>query len=305
MMRTCTETCRFETANVLPPPLFQCVPHALAGFGVQGAEGLGEAFHFRAAGSVLVGTGGDLAHQLGFGGMGCYVLFGDKAEGADDGEGIVLHGHGGTHGVEGAFVEEVHEHGGKEIVLMMPQRNLVETMLYGKAEHGLATIAGTEEATCAALVGALVEGGVKYVQGYAKGIAECLHVQDVRLIGHIVHNHMHGLNTDRRSEDTRTLSHQLSHDQGVLASRKGKQNPVAIGKKAVIGTGFVEETGEAPLNPPVGGASGGRDAMCSVRLVVSLSDAALSVPTMLLLSHTRSFPFSVFRFHLSVLSILK
>ena len=272
---------------------------------MQGAEGLGEALHFRAAGSVLVGTGGDLAHQLGFGGMECDVLFGDKAEGADDGEGIVLHGHGGTHGVEGAFVEEVHEHGGKEIVLMMPQRNLVEAVLHGKAEHGLATIAGTEEATCAALVGALVERGVKYVQGYAKGIAELLHVQDVRLIGHIVHNHMHGLHVYRWLEDTCTLSHQLSHDQGVLASGKGKENPVAIGKKAVSGTGFVEEAGEAPINPPVWGASGGRDATCSVRLVVSLSDAARSVPTMLLLSHTRSFPFSVFRFQLSVLSILK
>ena len=283
------------------------MPHALAGFGVQGAEGLGEALHFRAAGFVFVGTGDYLAHQMGFGGMGCDVLFGDKAEGTDDGEGIVLHGHGGAHGVEGAFVEEVHEHGGKEVVLMMPQRNLVETLLHGKAEHGLATIAGTEEATCAALVGDFVERGMKYVQRYAKGIAECLHVQDVRLIGHIVHNHMHGLHVYRWLENTRTLSHQLSHDQGVLASGKGKENPVAIGKKAVIGTGFVEEAGEDPLNPPVGGASGGRDATCSVRLVVSLSDAARSVPTMLLLSQFSVFTFhlSVFLFHFSVLSILK
>ena len=253
----------------LPPSFFQCVPHALAGFGVQGAEGLGEAFHFRAAGSVLVGTGGDMAHQLGFGGMGCYVLFGDKAEGADDGEGIVLHGHGGAHGVEGAFVEEVHEHGGKEIVLMMPQRNLVETLLYGKAEHGLATIAGTEEAVCATLVGALVEGGVKYVQGYAKGVTERLHVQDVRLIGHIVHNHMHGLHVYRWPEDTRTLCHQLSHDQRVLASGKGKENPVAIGKKAVSGTGFVEETGEPPLNPPVGGGNWRMYCRCAHESIVT------------------------------------
>ena len=236
----------------LPPALFQCMPHALAGFGVHGAEVLGEAFHFRAAGSVLVGAGGDLAYQLGFGGMGCDVLFGDKAEGAYHGDGIVLHGHGGAHGVEGAFVEEVHEHGGKEIVLVMPQGNLVETLLYGKAEHGLTAIAGTEEAACAALVGALVEGGVKYVQGYAKGVAELLHVKDVRLIGHIVHNHMHGLHMYRRLEDTRTGSHQLSHDQRVLATGKGKEYPVAIGKKAVIGTGLVEEAGEDPLNPPVG-----------------------------------------------------
>lgn len=170
------------------------MPHALACLGVQGAEGLGEALHFRAAGSVFIGTGGHVTHQLGFGGMGCDVLFGDKAEGAYHGEGIVLHGHGGAHGVEGAFVEEVHEHGGKEIVLMMPQRNLIETMLNGKVKHGLTAIAGTEEATRAALVGALVERGVKYVQGYAKGIAELLHVRDVRLVGHIVHNHMHGLN---------------------------------------------------------------------------------------------------------------
>lgn len=76
---------------------------------------------------------------------------------------------------------------------------------------------------------------------------------DVRLVGHIVHNHMHGLNTDRRPENTRTLCHQLCHDQGVLASGKGKEYPVAIGKKAVIRTGFVEETGEAPINPPVWG----------------------------------------------------
>ena len=231
------------------------MPHALAGFGVHGAEGLSKMFHFRPLGSVFIGTGGHLTHQLGCGSMGCNVPFRNKAQGTDDGEGIMLHGHGGTHGVERTFVEEVHEHGGKEVVLMMPQRNLVETMLHGKVEHGLATIAGTEEATCAALVGALVERGMKYVQRYAKGIAECLHVQDVRLVGNIVHNHMHGLHVYRWLEYAGTSSHQLRHDQRVLASGKGKQNPVAIGKKAVIGTGFVEETGEDPLNPPIGGRS--------------------------------------------------
>ena len=78
------------------------------------------------------------------------------------------------------------------------------------------------------------------MQGDAKTVAELLHVGNIRLVGHIVHNHMHSLHTDGRFEDTRTFRHQLSHDQGVLASRKGKQNPVAIGKKAVIGTGFIK-----------------------------------------------------------------
>ena len=169
---------------------------------MQGAEGLGEALHFRAAGSVLVRTGGDMAHQLGFGGMGCDVLFGDKAEGADDGEGIVLHRHGGTHGVEGAFVEEVHEHGGKEVVLMMPQGNLVETMLHGKVEHSLTAIACTEEAAGLALIGAFVKGGVEDVQGDAKSIAELLHVGNVRLVGHIVHNHMYCLHLYGGLEDS-------------------------------------------------------------------------------------------------------
>ena len=84
------------------------MPNALAGFWVQGAERLGEAFHFRAAGSVLIGTGGYLAYQLGFSDMGCDVLFGDKAKGAYHGEGIMLHGHGRAHGMEGTFVEQVH-----------------------------------------------------------------------------------------------------------------------------------------------------------------------------------------------------
>ena len=96
------------------------MPHALAGLGVHGAEGLSKMFHFRPLGSVFIGTGKYLSYQLGFGGIGCDVLFGDKAEGSDDGERVVLHGHGGAHGVEGAFVEEVHEHGGKKVVLMMP-----------------------------------------------------------------------------------------------------------------------------------------------------------------------------------------
>ena len=46
-----------------------------------------------------------------------------------------------------------------------------------------------------------------------------------------------------------------------------------------------------------------RDVACSIRLVLSFSDAARSVPTMLLFSLTRSFQFSVFR--ISVRSILK
>lgn len=231
------------------------MPHALACLGVQGAEGLGEAFHFRPSGSVFVGAGGYLTHQLGCGSMGCDVQFRNKAQGADDGEGIMLHGHGGTHGVERTFVEEVHEHGGKEVVLMMPQGNLVETVLYGKVEHSLTAIACTEEAAGLALVSAFIKRGVEDVQGDAKTVAELLHVGNVRLVGHIVHNHMHGLYPYGWFEDTGTLCHQLGHDKGVLASGEGEEYPVAVGEKTVGGTGFVEETGEAPLNPPIGGRS--------------------------------------------------
>ena len=68
------------------------MPHALACRGVQGAAGVGEAFHFRPSGSVFVGAGGYLTHQLGCGSMGCDVPFRDKAQGTDDGAGIMLHG---------------------------------------------------------------------------------------------------------------------------------------------------------------------------------------------------------------------
>ena len=95
--------------------------------------------------------------------------------------------------MEGAFVEEVHEHGGKEIVLVMPQGNLVEAVLYGKVEHGLTAIAGTKEAAGTAHVGAFFKLGVEDVQGDAKTVTELLHVGNIRLVGHIVHNHMHGL----------------------------------------------------------------------------------------------------------------
>ena len=196
-----------------------------------------------------------MTHQLGFGGMGCDVLFGDKAEGTYHGEGIVLHGHGGAHGVEGAFVEEVHEHGGKEVVLMMPQGYLIETVLNGKVKHGLTAISCTEEAAGLALVCAFVKRGVEDVQGDAKSIAELLHVGNVRLVGHIVHNHMHGLYPYGWFEDTGTPCHQPGHDKGVLASGEGEEYPVAIVKKTIGGTGFVEETGEAPFNPPIGGRS--------------------------------------------------
>ena len=222
---------------------------------MQGAEGLGEAFHFRPSGSVFVGAGGYLTHKLGCGSIGRYIQFRNKAQGADDGEGIMLHGHGGTHGVERTFVEEVHEHGGKEVVLMMPQGYLVETVLYGKVEHSLTAIACTKEAAGLALVGAFVKRGVEDMQGDAKTVAELLHVGNIRLVGHIVHNHMHGLYPYGWFEDTGTLCHQLGHDKGVLASGEGEEYPVAVGEKAVGGTGFVEETGEAPLNPPIGGRS--------------------------------------------------
>lgn len=231
------------------------MPHALACLGVQGAEGLGEAFHFRPSGSVFVGARSYLAHQACIGSIGRYVQFRNKAQGTDDDEGIMLHGHGGVHGVERTFVEEVHEHGGKEVVLMMPQGYLVETVLYGKVEHSLTAIACTKEAAGLALVGAFVKGGVEDVQGDAKSIAELLHVGNIRLVGHIVHNHMHGLYPYGWFEDTGTLCHQLGHDKGVLASGEGEEYPVAVGEKGVGGTGFVEETGEDPLNPPIGGRS--------------------------------------------------
>ena len=157
--------------------------------------------------------------------------------------------------MERTFVEEIHEHGGKEVVLMMPQGNLVETVLYGKVEHGLTAIACTKETAGLALVCAFVKGGVENVQGDAKSIAKVLHVGNVRLVGHIVHNHMHGLYLYGWFEDTGTLCHQPGHDKGVLASGEGEEYPVAVGEKAVGGTGFVEEAGEDPLNPPIGGRS--------------------------------------------------
>ena len=95
--------------------------------------------------------------------------------------------------MERTFVEEGHEHGGKEIGLMMPQGYLVEPVLYGKVEHGLTAIACTEEAAGLALVGAFVKRGVEDMLGDAKTVADLLHVGNIRLVGHIVHNHMHGL----------------------------------------------------------------------------------------------------------------
>lgn len=84
------------------------MPHALADFGVHGAEGLSKMFHFRPLGSVFIGTGKYLSYQLGFGGIGCDVLFGNKAKRAYHCKGIMLHSHGWKHGMEGTFVEQVH-----------------------------------------------------------------------------------------------------------------------------------------------------------------------------------------------------
>jgi hypothetical protein len=73
------------------------------------------------------------------------VSLGAKTKRADDGKRHLPHTEQGRHGAEVSLEGEVHQCGMYDVVLMMPECNLVASYLLGKVEELLATLPGAEE----------------------------------------------------------------------------------------------------------------------------------------------------------------
>ena len=179
------------------------VPQAVACLGVEAFELVEDLVHGGATGGLLVGTGCLLPEEAQLGCLGLNVGLADEAEGTDNGDGVVLEGEAGLHGLAVALVGDVHEEGGEDVVHVVAEGYLVEALTDGKGEEGLATIPGAEEAAGLALVGTLVEGAVQDVQPDAGLVAELLQIASVGLVGYVVHDDVGGLDLYLRTVDAR------------------------------------------------------------------------------------------------------
>ena len=120
-----------------------------------------------------------------------YRLLIDKAQRTYDGDRIMDHlqrrGHGGRCRT---LVCDVHEPCGEDVILVMSQGHLVESVVSSKGEEGLAAIPSTKEAACLTLVGALIKMAVEDMKADAQVVTERLQKAAVGLIRHIVHDDM-------------------------------------------------------------------------------------------------------------------
>lgn len=219
---------------------FKGMPEAVADFGIEGLETAELGGHGGTAGGSLIGTAGfHLVKSFGLGNSTDIGLL-DKAEGTDEGDGVVLKGELGLHGRCRAFKDEVHQEGREDVVLVMTQCNLVETIVLGEGEEGFTAVPGAEETAGLPGIGALVETAVENMKTNALFCTEVLEITPVAFIGDVVHNDMGGLYADSGFVDLRPGPEQTDELQGVLTPRKRNKDAVSVLEESEVRASFVE-----------------------------------------------------------------
>lgn len=217
----------------------------MTGFGVLLLDVLEEGAHVIAMTVFLVRTEFDLllvATQLG---IASDVGFLDKAQRTDDAEGHLAHLEEGRHRVEASLIEEVHQTGVKQVVLMVAQGNLVAAQFLSQIKHLLAAVPGAKKAG-RLLVGRL-ETGCDDMESYAEFVAEVLEIVGGGLVGNIFHPHVNGLYPELGFVNFGTLAQHLEQAQGVLATRKGNKNMVTVLNEMIGYKGFDKALTDALL----------------------------------------------------------
>ena len=108
---------------------------------------------------------------------------------------------------------DIHQQGNEDIIHVMAQGYLIESMAYSKLEERLAAVPGTEEATGLSGNGGFIKRTMKDMELDAILCTEILQIRAVGLVRNVIHDDMSRLHFDMRFIDTGTLSQQTDKFQ--------------------------------------------------------------------------------------------
>lgn len=226
----------------------QGIPHGVSGVGIVLFYLPKKFLHLGAVGVVLVGAALDLlliTPQLGIAGD---VAFFYHAERTDDAQGHLSHLEQRGHSVETSLIDEVHEGGGKQVVLMVPKGYLIAPQLLGKVEHNLPPVPRTQETgRLAPQFGGVFERCGPDMQRHVELLAEMLQVLGRCLVGDIGHAHMEGLDAESRMLYLGPACEHLEEAQRILAAGQTNEDAVAVFKQAVGGEGLDKAFANTPF----------------------------------------------------------
>ena len=189
------------------------MPEAVPCLRIESLQALEDVAHVLPSRCLFIGAWGLLLLETLLSSYLCYPGLLDETEGTDELQGIVFHGHLGTDGAGMALEGEVHEPGREDVILVMTEGYLVETMFRGKGEEEFAAVPGTEEAAWLACVGPFLEATVQQVKPDTQFSTELLKVSAGGLVRDVVHDDMGGLHGDVGLQQAAALCHEAAELQ--------------------------------------------------------------------------------------------
>ena len=135
---------------------------------------------------------------------------------------------------------DIHQESYEDIIHVMAQGYLIETIIHCKLEKGLAAVPGTEETTGLAGIGGFIERTMQDMKFDAILCTKCLQIRTVGLVRDVIHNDMRRLYLNMRLIDAGTLSQEAQQFQRILSAAQGNENPVTILQKVIIHASFIE-----------------------------------------------------------------
>ena len=199
-----------------------------------------DGLHITAARGLLVRTQCLLLRELQ---LFCHlpdILLMNQTEGTDNGERIMLQPQTRKHRGGRTLEGDIHQESYEDIIHVMAQGYLIETITHRKLEKSLPAVPRTEKATGLAGIGGFIKGTVKDMEPDAILCTEILQIRTIGLVGNVIHDDMCRLYLDMRLVDAGTLrqhSHQLKR---ILSATERYQYSVAILQKAIIYTSLVK-----------------------------------------------------------------
>jgi len=160
----------------------------------------------------------------------------NQTEGTDDGKRIMLQPQARKHRGGRTLEGDIHQESNEDIIHVMGQGYLIETIIHRKLEKSLATVPRTEKTTGLAGIGGFIKGTVKDMELHPLLPAKLLEITAIGLVGNVVHDDMRCLYLDMRLVDADTACQHAHQLQRILAATERNQYPVAILQKTIIYT---------------------------------------------------------------------
>ena len=209
-------------------------PQAVTGFRIQFLQPTKDVLHLRPVGGGFIGT---VLHLFPVAPQGCQFLqigFVHQTERTNEGHVELVHHQLGRHAAECALEGDVHQQSLKDVVHVMPQGNLVASVLLGYGKECLAPVPRTKEAGRLARVGRGVKRSLIMDKGDSQPFTVRLQIIQVSAVGNVRHTDMHRHERETRLVDARAQRQQFKQRHGVFSSRQSHENLVIIFNQSIL-----------------------------------------------------------------------